>query len=532
MRLGLHALAITDHDGFHGAPMLAEAAAAHDLLDGLRRRAVAGPERPPERRARPRGQPPAGPGARRRGLPPAGRGDDRGPPARRREGPPGPRPRGALRARSRALGGAHRLPQGQRAPGAGRGRSRRPRRRRARPAHRRCSGSSTCVVELSPPAPGADETNAVLAGLAPAHGLAGRGRRQRPPRHPGAAPAGRGDGRGARPAQPGRDGRLAGPLGPRPTCAAAPRWPRRWRAHPGAVARSVTAGRRARLRPAQGLARGCPSTASPTGHTPDTWLRVLAERGFAERYAGTPHEARGPRADGARAAGDRARRTSPATSSSSTTSSTSPAAAGSCARAAARRPARRSATRSGITAVDAVFYRLPFERFISAHRDEEPDIDVDFDSDRREEVIQWVYDTYGRRNAAQVANVIGYRPRMAVRDAAKALGHSQGQQDAWSKQIDGWQSVVAGDMGDPAGPRRPGAGRRRWPRSCSARRATSASTPAAWCSPSGRSARSARSSAAGWTSARCCSGTRTPARRWGWSSSTCWASGCSARWTT
>ena len=104
----------------------------------------------------------------------------------------------------------------------------------------------------------------------------------------------------------------------------------------------------------------------------------------------------------------------------------------------------------GITAVDAVFYRLPFERFISAHRDEEPDIDVDFDSDRREEVIQWVYDTYGRRNAAQVANVIAYRPRMAVRDAAKALGFSPGQQDAWSKQIDGWKSVVAGDQGDPA----------------------------------------------------------------------------------
>ena len=103
----------------------------------------------------------------------------------------------------------------------------------------------------------------------------------------------------------------------------------------------------------------------------------------------------------------------------------------------------------GITAVDAVFYKLPFERFISAHRDEEPDIDVDFDSDRREEVIQWVYDTYGRRNAAQVANVIAYRPRMAVRDAAKALGFSPGQQDAWSKQIDGWKSVVAGDQGDP-----------------------------------------------------------------------------------
>ena len=49
-----------------------------------------------------------------------------------------------------------------------------------------------------------------------------------------------------------------------------------------------------------------------------------------------------------------------------------------------------------------------------------------------------------------MANVIAYRPRMAVRDAAKALGFSPGQQDAWSKQIDGWKSVVAGDQGDPA----------------------------------------------------------------------------------
>jgi error-prone DNA polymerase len=95
----------------------------------------------------------------------------------------------------------------------------------------------------------------------------------------------------------------------------------------------------------------------------------------------------------------------------------------------------------GITAVDSIFYDLPFERFLSATRDEEPDIDVDFDSDRREEVIQWVYETYGRRNAAQVANVITYRPRSAVRDMAKALGYSVGQQDAWSKSIDSWSSI-------------------------------------------------------------------------------------------
>jgi len=95
----------------------------------------------------------------------------------------------------------------------------------------------------------------------------------------------------------------------------------------------------------------------------------------------------------------------------------------------------------GITAVDSIHYDLPFERFLSATRDEEPDIDVDFDSDRREEVIQWVYDVYGRRNAAQVANVISYRPRSAVRDMAKALGYSVGQQDAWSKSIDSWSSI-------------------------------------------------------------------------------------------
>ncbi|MEF2979197.1 error-prone DNA polymerase [Subtercola sp. YIM 133946] len=96
-----------------------------------------------------------------------------------------------------------------------------------------------------------------------------------------------------------------------------------------------------------------------------------------------------------------------------------------------------------ITAVDSIFFQLPFERFLSSMRNEEPDIDVDFDSDRREEVIQYVYTKYGRRNAAQVANVISYRPKFAVRDMAKALGHSPGQQDAWSKQIERWGPEIA-----------------------------------------------------------------------------------------
>ncbi len=102
----------------------------------------------------------------------------------------------------------------------------------------------------------------------------------------------------------------------------------------------------------------------------------------------------------------------------------------------------------GITAVDSIKYGLPFERFLSSMREEEPDIDVDFDSARREEVIQYVYEHYGRQNAAQVANVISYRPKNAVRDMAKALGYSTGQQDAWSKQIDSWGAVAADDHHD------------------------------------------------------------------------------------
>ena len=89
-----------------------------------------------------------------------------------------------------------------------------------------------------------------------------------------------------------------------------------------------------------------------------------------------------------------------------------------------------------ITAVDAVAYGLLFERFLAPERGEPPDIDVDIESGRREEVIQYVYNLHGRDHAAQVANVITYRPRSALRDVAKALGYSAGQQDAWSKQIE------------------------------------------------------------------------------------------------
>ncbi|MEU5848204.1 error-prone DNA polymerase [Saccharopolyspora shandongensis] len=91
-----------------------------------------------------------------------------------------------------------------------------------------------------------------------------------------------------------------------------------------------------------------------------------------------------------------------------------------------------------ITNADPVRYQLLFERFLARERDGPPDIDLDIESDRREEVIQYVYRKYGRMHAAQVANVISYRPRSAVRDVARALGYSPGQQDAWSKEIEHW----------------------------------------------------------------------------------------------
>ncbi len=95
----------------------------------------------------------------------------------------------------------------------------------------------------------------------------------------------------------------------------------------------------------------------------------------------------------------------------------------------------------GITGVDAVRHKLLFERFLAPERDGYPDIDLDIESGRREEVIQAVYDKYGRDRAAQVANVISYRPRSAVRDMAKAFGYATGQQDAWSKQIEFWGRI-------------------------------------------------------------------------------------------
>ena len=76
----------------------------------------------------------------------------------------------------------------------------------------------------------------------------------------------------------------------------------------------------------------------------------------------------------------------------------------------------------GVTSIDPERQDLLFERFVSAERREPPDIDVDFEHSRREEVIQWVYETYGRDHAALTATVVRYRARGAVREVGKVLG--------------------------------------------------------------------------------------------------------------
>jgi error-prone DNA polymerase len=92
----------------------------------------------------------------------------------------------------------------------------------------------------------------------------------------------------------------------------------------------------------------------------------------------------------------------------------------------------------GITEVDPAHMDLLFERFISRERNEPPDIDVDFEHERREEVMQYVYRKYGRNRAALTAAVITYRPRSAVRDVGKALGINSEQVERMAKNTSWW----------------------------------------------------------------------------------------------
>ncbi|MEH6663835.1 MAG: error-prone DNA polymerase [Brevundimonas sp.] len=112
----------------------------------------------------------------------------------------------------------------------------------------------------------------------------------------------------------------------------------------------------------------------------------------------------------------------------------------------------------GITSVDPVHHDLLFERFMSADRNEPPDIDVDFEHERREEIIQHIYETYGRERAGIAATVIRYRPRSAIREVGKALGLTEDvtarlastQWGGWGASIPDAQIEQAGM--DPANP--------------------------------------------------------------------------------
>ena len=101
----------------------------------------------------------------------------------------------------------------------------------------------------------------------------------------------------------------------------------------------------------------------------------------------------------------------------------------------------------GVTAIDPVQTNLLFERFLSTERREPPDIDVDFEHERREEVIQWIYETYGRDRSALCAAIARYRSRGAVREVGKALGLTEDVTAALSSQVWGWSS---GWRGRPA----------------------------------------------------------------------------------
>ncbi len=113
----------------------------------------------------------------------------------------------------------------------------------------------------------------------------------------------------------------------------------------------------------------------------------------------------------------------------------------------------------GITAVDPSHHDLLFERFVSAARNEPPDIDVDFEHAQREEVIQYIYKKYGRHRAGLAATVICYRGRSAVRDVGKAMGLSLDTVGALAAQLWGWsdQSVAEAQVReiglDPSEPR-------------------------------------------------------------------------------
>src|SRR4029434_5545999 len=105
----------------------------------------------------------------------------------------------------------------------------------------------------------------------------------------------------------------------------------------------------------------------------------------------------------------------------------------------------------GVTEVDPSRGELLMERFISRERNEPPDIDIDCEHERREEVIQYIYRKYGRDRTALTATVISYRPRSALRDMAKAMGLDAVQAERLAGAMQWWDTTVGAERIREAG---------------------------------------------------------------------------------
>ena len=450
-RLGLHALAITDHDGFYGIVRFAEAA------ETLQVKTVFGAElslelpEAAEGRARSRRRAPARARARRRGLPPPRRRDHARAAAGRREGaaasttsmssPRRPKVHWAILTGCRKGAVRRALADG----GADAAAS-------ALDRLVALFGRDAVHVELIDHGSPLDtRDNDLLAALAAERGLPVLAsnnvhyavpQREQLAAAVAAVRANRGldELDGWLPAHAGAHLRSGAEM------------QERFARYPGAVARTVTLADEIAF-PLRRAKPALPKQKVPEGHTPMSWLRHLVWEAVPRKYPDCTDE-------------DRARIEKELGVIELKDFPGYFLIVHGIVQEARRRgilcQGRGSAANSAIcflldiTAVDSIAYKLPFERFLSSLRDEEPDIDVDFDSDRREEIIQWVYGQYGRERAAQVANVIQYRPKNAVRDMAKALGHSPGPAGCLVEA----GRAVGRDALDRAGARHPRSGDR------------------------------------------------------------------------
>ncbi len=210
---------------------------------------------------------------------------------------------------------------------------------------------------------------------------------------------------------------------------------RRFRDLPDAIARTLEVAARCPFGLSQ-LRYRYPTEHLPEGETEQSWLATLTHRGARERYGGTIP-------DDVRAQLER-ELTLIEELDYGGYFLTMHDVVQFCRREGILCQGRGSAANSavcyclGITAIDPVRMELLFERFLSRERAEPPDIDLDIEHDRREEVIQYVYERWGRRRAAMVANVVRYRPKSAVRDVGKALGLPATALDHASKLLSGW----------------------------------------------------------------------------------------------